>query len=46
MIDNQVKEIKLDAEWIQLILEAKALGISKEEILSFLKGKREESINY
>lgn len=35
---------ELDPDWIELILEAKRIGINKEEILFFLsKGKKTES---
>lgn len=30
---------ELDVEWVQLILEALELGIDKDEIRLFLKGK-------
>lgn len=46
MTKDNGKEIKLDAEWIKLIIEAKNLGISKEEILSFFKEKKEEKLVY
>jgi antagonist of SinR len=35
-------EQKLDLEWIQLIKEAKNLGIEKEEIREFLSSHREK----
>lgn len=31
---------ELDVEWVQLILEALELGIDKDEIRLFLKGKK------
>lgn len=34
-------ELQLDLEWIQLIKEAKNLGIEKEEIREFLSSHRE-----
>ncbi|MFB6465462.1 anti-repressor SinI family protein [Cytobacillus sp. Hz8] len=32
----------LDVEWVQLIQEAKRLGLTKEDIILFLKKKRED----
>ncbi|MGP4080472.1 anti-repressor SinI family protein [Pseudalkalibacillus sp. R45] len=31
------KEGKLDEEWVKLILEAKLQGLSKEEVLAYIK---------
>lgn len=45
MIDNNVESVEFDTEWIQLILEAKNLGITKEEIQSFLKGKIRDKVS-
>ncbi|WP_156896466.1 anti-repressor SinI family protein [Halobacillus kuroshimensis] len=35
------KDRLLDDEWIDLIQEAKALGLSKEEVENFLRGGTE-----
>lgn len=34
--DKTIIKAELDNEWVQLVLEAKNLGIKKEEIRSFL----------
>lgn len=39
-----VEEEVLDLEWMVLIMEAKQLGISKEEILHFLRFNENEKI--
>ena len=39
MTETEVQENGMDKEWIQLIIEAKELGIEKEEILAFLDSK-------
>ncbi len=31
---------KIDQEWVQLIIEAKNFGLTKEEIRDFLKSKK------
>lgn len=38
-IMKQNSNIHFDDEWMQLITEAKNLGLSKEEILEFLQKK-------
>lgn len=37
-----VKEQKMDAEWIQLIKEAKTMGITREEIRTFLLNNQQK----
>jgi len=37
-----VSEQELDPEWVELILEARNKGITKEEILLFLKSYKEQ----
>ncbi|MCQ6275200.1 anti-repressor SinI family protein [Bacillus sp. V3B] len=37
MVEKKEKNKGFDIEWIQLILEAKNLGIKKEEIQTFLQ---------
>ena len=39
MINNLFKE-ELDAEWIQLISEAKNLGMNLQEVREFIKKER------
>lgn len=39
-----IKEKHLDVEWVQLIKEAKDLGLTTEEIQLFLKNYRERTI--
>lgn len=36
MAEKNVKIEEIDMEWIQLIIEAKNLGLNKEEIREFL----------
>jgi DNA-binding transcriptional MerR regulator len=38
----EMKDKELDLEWIQLIQEARNLGIEIEEIREFLSSQREE----
>lgn len=40
MVEKREKNKAFDIEWIQLILEAKNLGITKEEIQTFLQGQK------
>jgi hypothetical protein len=40
MVGKREKNKEFDIEWIQLILEAKNLGITKEEIQIFLQGQK------
>ncbi len=40
--DKTIIKAELDNEWVQLVLEAKNLGIEKEEIRSFLLGLTSE----
>lgn len=40
--EKTIIRTELDNEWIQLVLEAKNLGIEKEEIRSFLLGLNSE----
>lgn len=35
-MENQVNDKDLDPEWIALILEAKRIGVTREEIIEFL----------
>mgnify|MGYP000952655472 CR=1 FL=1 len=42
MEEVESKEQQLDLEWIQLIKEAKNLGIEKEEIREFLSSQTEQ----
>ncbi|MFE8701458.1 anti-repressor SinI family protein [Cytobacillus sp. FJAT-54145] len=39
MINVKVNIEGLDSEWMQLILEAKSLGIEKDEIREFLNSR-------
>ncbi|MCM3178081.1 anti-repressor SinI family protein [Cytobacillus horneckiae] len=39
-VKRRVVNIKLDEEWIQLIIEAKKLGLSIKEIKVFLDSKK------
>lgn len=41
MIESEAIMEGLDTDWIKLILEAKKLGLGKEEIRDFLKKKAE-----
>ncbi|MEC1894048.1 anti-repressor SinI family protein [Cytobacillus firmus] len=36
MVNTKVQSKQLDNDWVQLIIEAKDLGIEKEEITRFL----------
>lgn len=40
MVEKKGKNNGFDIEWIQLILEAKNLGITKEEIQTFLQRQK------
>jgi Anti-repressor SinI len=40
VIEQGEQNQEFDSEWIQLILEAKNLGIAKEEIQTFLRGQK------
>ncbi|MBU8880510.1 anti-repressor SinI family protein [Bacillus sp. FJAT-29790] len=39
MIKTKVTTEGIDSEWLQLILEAKNMGMQKEEILAYLSNK-------
>jgi len=41
-VEKTIIKTEPDYEWIQLVLEAKNLGIEKEEIRSFLLGFNSE----
>lgn len=43
MAEIQFEGQKLDLEWVQLIIEAKNVGIKKEEIREFLNSQKEEN---
>lgn len=36
MIETRIDTVEIDREWLQLIIEAKNLGIEKKEILDYL----------
>jgi len=42
VVDNKNYNNKYDSEWVQLLLEAKNLGITQEEIRIFLQMKKSE----
>lgn len=37
---NTGGKVKLDDEWIMLILKAKELGLTAEEVKSFIRGEK------
>ncbi|MED3573010.1 DNA-binding anti-repressor SinI [Cytobacillus praedii] len=37
MVESKIEVTEIDKEWLQLIIEAKNLGIEKKEILDYLK---------
>ena len=39
MIQSTRDDIELDVEWVELISEARELGITMEEIQQFLRGQ-------
>lgn len=39
ILQMRAESVKVDEEWVLLIMEAKELGLSKEEVLAFLRGK-------
>lgn len=41
MIDSNLFKEQLDAEWIQLISEAKSLGMNLQEVRAFLKKEKD-----
>lgn len=45
MKDIEIKEQELDLEWIQLIQEARNLGIEIEEIREFLSSHKDTEQN-
>ena len=40
--DNNENSHSVDCEWVRLLVEAKALGITKEEIREFLQINKSE----
>ncbi|MFC0414598.1 DNA-binding anti-repressor SinI [Cytobacillus solani] len=36
MVETKIEVTEIDKEWLQLIIEAKNLGIEKQEILDYL----------
>ena len=43
MLSNQINHNE-DVEWIELIKEAKEMGITKEEVLTFLTEVKENEV--
>ncbi|MED3550889.1 DNA-binding anti-repressor SinI [Cytobacillus praedii] len=39
MFETKIEVTEIDKEWLQLIIEAKNLGIEKKEILDYLNQK-------
>ncbi|MCS0824396.1 anti-repressor SinI family protein [Cytobacillus firmus] len=44
MTEQNVKIEEIDLEWMQLIMEAKNLGLQKEEIREFLHNNRTKEV--
>ncbi|MCS0790858.1 anti-repressor SinI family protein [Cytobacillus firmus] len=44
MTEQNVKIEGIDLEWLQLIMEAKNLGLQKEEIREFLHNNRAKEV--
>ncbi|XIH35355.1 hypothetical protein C1N70_05330 [Cytobacillus firmus] len=44
MTEQSVKVDEIDLEWLQLIMEAKNLGLQKEEIREFLHNNRAKEV--
>ena len=44
MAEKNIKVEEIDLEWLQLIMEAKNLGLQKEEIREFLHNNRAKEV--
>ncbi|KAF0820621.1 MULTISPECIES: anti-repressor SinI family protein [unclassified Cytobacillus] len=44
MAEKNIKVEEVDLEWLQLIMEAKNLGLQKEEIREFLHNNRAQEV--
>lgn len=44
LTEQSVKIDEIDLEWLQLIMEAKNLGLQKEEIREFLHNNRAKEV--
>ncbi|MFB6468253.1 DNA-binding anti-repressor SinI [Cytobacillus sp. Hz8] len=43
-MNKSISTEELDFEWVELIFEAKKLGMNKDEILSFLRKNKEDEM--
>jgi antagonist of SinR len=44
LAEKNIKVEEIDLEWLQLIMEAKNLGLQKEEIREFLHNNRAKEV--
>ncbi len=42
-MENAVEEVWYDADWVALILEAKIIGMSAEEVREYIIGQRDDN---